>query len=318
MMPVRNEAWVLPHSLACLSGFADVILVSDRGSEDGSREIYRRFPRVVALDAAFDHRIRQQRWQLLDAARDYAGQNLLWSCDADELVSPGLMTRFLDGARERLQSGAVVEARLYTLWHGATRYRSGQTSYAPHWKRLGFVDDRRADYDRSSPTALHEPRIPAPPAEPGLRAEDPRVLHLQYAVPARNQMKQAWYRCREWLDGGKTAAAINEFYAITLPERRARTAPVPPEWVADVTVPDLAADREPTWHEADIRRWFDRHGAERFEPLEIWHVEALAREFRRRVGRRPRPERSYRRPWPARLGAGARRALGAARRRLRS
>jgi hypothetical protein len=46
LMPVRNEAWVLPHSLACLSAFCDVILVNDQSSEDESREICRRFPKV--------------------------------------------------------------------------------------------------------------------------------------------------------------------------------------------------------------------------------------------------------------------------------
>ena len=49
LMPVRNEAWVLPHSLACLSAFCDVILVSDQSSEDESREICRRFPGLQAL-----------------------------------------------------------------------------------------------------------------------------------------------------------------------------------------------------------------------------------------------------------------------------
>ena len=49
LLPVRNEAWMLPHSLACLSAFCDVVLVSDQDSEDESREICRAFsPRSVA------------------------------------------------------------------------------------------------------------------------------------------------------------------------------------------------------------------------------------------------------------------------------
>ena len=35
-----------------------------------------------------------------------------------------------------------------------------------------------------------------------LRADVP-VLHLQWLIAERNQMKQAWYRCRELLDGAQ-------------------------------------------------------------------------------------------------------------------
>jgi hypothetical protein len=44
LLPVKNEAWVLEHTLASLSGFCDVILVNDQQSTDGSRSIAARFP----------------------------------------------------------------------------------------------------------------------------------------------------------------------------------------------------------------------------------------------------------------------------------
>ena len=94
LLPVRNEAWVLPHSLACLSAFCDVVLVSDQNSEDESREICRRFPKVVLLESAESRVCEEVRWQLLDAARDFDGYNLLWCTDADELLSPRLATHW--------------------------------------------------------------------------------------------------------------------------------------------------------------------------------------------------------------------------------
>ena len=75
-------------------------------------------------------------------------------------------------------------------------------------------------------------------------------------------------------------------------------------------------DRLPSWHQRDILAWFDQHGIERFEPLEIWHVPALREEFRRRTGRRPRPDRSYLPPWPVRACRFGERIARAARRRL--
>ena len=90
LVPVRNEAWILPHSLACLTGFCDVVIVSDQDSEDDSRDICRRFANVVVLESRVRGVCEQARWLLLDAARDYEGHNLWWWNDADELVSPSL------------------------------------------------------------------------------------------------------------------------------------------------------------------------------------------------------------------------------------
>ncbi len=316
LVPVRNEAWVLSHSLACLSAFCDVVIVNDQNSEDASREICRQFPKVVLLESSEQLVCEQARWQLLDAARDYDGCNMLWCTDADELLSPGLATQFFGGRQDQLPPGTVVECRYLHLWHRADRYRRDGYRYAPYWKQIGLRDDRRMDYSRSRSLPLHEPRVPLDGATGSLRAIDLPVLHLQWLLTERNQMKQAWYRCREWMDGSKTAAAINEFYADTLPASDVRTDEVPASWVRDITFPDLAVDRIPSWQGRDILGWFDEHPPEFFEPLEIWHVGVLRDAFRRRVGRSPHPDRSYLPSWPVRAGRFGRRVLSAARRRL--
>jgi len=260
MMPARNEAWVIAHSLAALSHVCDVILVCDRASDDATREICGRFPKVTLLTAPADSRIREQRWQLLDAAREYDGHNLLWSNDADEVVSPRLFASFLERRQPELVPGTVVQPRFYTLWKDVTRYRADHSHYRPYWGRMAFVDDRRSDYDRRLAAPLHEPRIPAAADAPVIDAADLPMLHLQWMIPNRNQLKQAWYRGREWLAGGKSAASLNAFYAVTLPAPRARTEQVPREWTADLAFPPAAADTMPSWHERDLLAWFDRHG----------------------------------------------------------
>ena len=316
MMPARNEAWVIAHSLTGLSAFCDVILVSDRHSDDNTRDVCRQFPKVVLLDPGPDRRIREQRWQLLDAARHYDGCNLLWATDADELLSPASATALFERERDRLIPGTAIECRYYHLWNDARRYRTDHSHYAPQWKQIAFVDDRRSDFDRSQHLTLHEPRVPAGPDAPVIQSDAVAVLHLQWLIPQHNQLKQAWYRCREWLDRGKSAASINEFYAVTLPAPRVKTTAVPTEWVADVTFPDASDDLLPSWHQRELLTWFDRYGIEHFESLEIWHIPVLDDEFRRRVGRRPRPDRSYMPPWPVRAQRLGRRVMNAARRRL--
>jgi hypothetical protein len=316
MVPSRNEAWVIEHALACLSAFCDVILVSDRRSEDDTRARCARFPKVVLLEPAPESRIREQRWQLLDAARAYDGCNLLWATDADELVSPVAASAWLARERDRLRPGTAIECRYYHLWHDAGRYRDDASHYAPQWKPVAFVDDRRSDFDRANAVALHEPRVPAGADAPVVQAAGVAVLHLQWLIPQRNQLKQAWYRGREWLDGHGSAASINEFYAVTLPAPGAALAPVPADWIAGLTFPPAAADGDTSWHLQDLLAWFDQHGIEHFEPLEIWHIGVLRDEFRRRLGRSPKPDRSYRPSWPLRARRLGTRLVNAARRRL--
>src|SRR5437016_10395582 len=48
--PVRNEAWVLERFLQCASLWADQIVIADQMSDDGSREIAARFPKVILVD----------------------------------------------------------------------------------------------------------------------------------------------------------------------------------------------------------------------------------------------------------------------------
>src|SRR6266849_1300860 len=316
LMPVRNEAWVLRHSLDCLSAFCDVVLVNDQSSDDESREICREFPKVVLLESSERLVCEEARWQLLDAVRDYVGCNMLWCTDADELMAPALATQFFDRRREELKPGTVVECLYYHLWNRADSYLRDGYPYAPHWKQIGLRDDRHMDYSRARRLPLHEPRVPLDGAVGTLRAPDLPVLHLQWLLAERNQMKQAWYRCCEWLDGSKTAAAINEFYSVTLPDPRIQTVEVPAQWVQDITFPDLAVDREQSWQERDVLGWFDEHTPTFFEPLEIWHIGVLRDEFRRRVGRQPRPDRSYLPAWPVRARQFGRRVFHAVHRRL--
>ncbi len=322
LLPVRNEAWILEHTLSALSGFCDVIIVSDQGSSDGSQDICRRFSKVVLLESPDGDDVnrlpRHARWRLLDAARQYDGTNLLWCTDADELVSPALAVAFLEARRAELTLPLAIAARYIHLWKSFRRYRDDWSYYGPSFKTVAWMDDRHVDYRRDPDVRpLHEPRTPMDDDPRALRADALPVLHLQFAPWRRTQMKQAWYRCVEWLDGRRTARDINDQYAITTEPIFVRTAPLPPAWIEGVTLPPPSVDDDAGWHDTELLRLFDLHGIEFFEPLEIWQVPRLRKEFIRRTGRRPRPDRSYRAAWPTRARSFGRRAWNAVRRRVR-
>lgn len=320
LVPVRNEAWVLEHSLECLSGFCDIVIVNDQMSTDATREICGRFPKVVLLESSAADTVarlpQQARWRLLDAARHYDGNNLLWCTDADELVPPSLARTFFEHHAGELTPGRAVECRVYNLWDSLTKYRHDLSSYGPQWKALAFIDDRIVDFPRGEVRPLHEPRLPVDADAAALKAGNVPILHLQWTMWNRNQMKQAWYRCIDFMDKRMTAAEVNAFYSVTLRELYVHREHVPQAWLEDVTLPNADVDRQPAWHEAEIRGWFDERGIEFFEALEIWHLPSLRREFRRRTGRNPQPDRSYLPPRLVRAQKLGRRVFNAVKRRM--
>jgi len=202
----------------------------------------------------------------------------------------------------------------YHLWGRVDRYRDDASAYAPYWKAFGLVDDRKADFDRTPALPLHQSRVPLRPDQLVIQSELLAVLHLQWLKFRDNQLKQVWYRCSELLDG-RHPSEINARYSITLPPPRVRTSAVREEWVQGLAFPDLR-EQGATWQERDVLKWLDELGPQKFEALEIWHIPELNNVFRQRVGRRPRPDRSYRLPLSKRARRFARKVVSGTRRRL--
>jgi hypothetical protein len=130
---------MLPFSLDCLSKCCDVVMVYDQDSSDSSRDICRQFPRVTLLESNTAAVCEVGRWKLLDAARDFDGENFLWCTDADELFSPSLFRAFLEAERDRLTPGTVVEGMFYHLWGRVEGYSDDGEPKAPERKGFGLV-----------------------------------------------------------------------------------------------------------------------------------------------------------------------------------
>ena len=87
---VRNEAWVLDAFLSAASLWADMIIIADQMSTDGSREIYKRYPKVHVIDndRPHMHQAASRRLVLEEARRVLKGNNnaVLFALDADEII----------------------------------------------------------------------------------------------------------------------------------------------------------------------------------------------------------------------------------------
>lgn len=292
LMPVKNEAWILRSTLSALSEYCDFIFVSDQNSTDGSREIISEFEKVILLNNNSDGHSNRVRWQLLDAAREISGNNLILNIDADEAFSPRLFKKFLNDYKGKLVPGTWIEFQWVQLWKSISYYREDDSVWSNNWKPIGFLDDRKLDYPRVQVINDHTSRVRGKSDTPTIRIENVPLLHYQWAAWHRAQAKQAWYRCAELIDNPKAARSINEKYAASLEDMSAQLTEVPVEWSYEINVLSTIEQTPPDWHLDEIMQWFDRYSIKFFESLDIWHVSELRAEYIKKYGKYP-PTRGY-------------------------
>ncbi len=269
LTPVRDEAWVLERFLRAASAWADVIIVLDHASDDGSIEIARRFPKVHLTQyphTSFDEAIR--RGMLVDLARALVpGPRILVALDADEFVVSGAwhhpeMRDFLTAA-----PGTVGRMRWINVLPQEPRawLSSGHTACM-------FVDD--GSEFRGCP--IHGPRLPGVESDSTVDLDGPKVIHLQYIDWERMRAKQRWYQAQERIEHPrKRPIQIYRQYhhmdAIAASERH----PLRPDWLPDCEATDgidlLAVeprDAYPT--DARVLELFREFGVDRFRRTELW------------------------------------------------
>ena len=277
-VPIRNEAWILPTFLAALEQVADAIIIGDQRSTDASRDICRGFAKVTLVTnegVGYDEGIRQQ--VVLDAARDFEGDNLILTLDADEVFTGNaLESDVLDALSQRLAPGEAAEGQWLWLWKDARYYRYDGAAFTNNWHHFAYRDDRRIRFTEGR---FHRSRVPDIGLRRTLRFEQPKVLHLQFADWHRAMAKQRWYRCIEQVaQPDKSAEAINLQYAWFMRGmNHPRLLPVAEAWVApwrERGVDPLAFRREDlVWYEVEVLQLFRQYGTRRFADLDIWDTD---------------------------------------------
>lgn len=284
LLVFRDEEPFLPYVLASLGSLVDGVVAVDDRSTDGGPDLLRAAGATVVA-APDGSTFGQRRQALLEAGRRAGGTHFV-VVDADEVFG-ATFSRAGRPTVEALQPGQVVALPFRTLWKGTTRYRVGREYDLP--LACIFADDGAVSYRDS---VIHESRLPEgldferrvlPPSEGSM-------VHLQFAAWERAQVKQAWYRAKEYLDG-TSPVRVNARYLLTLDGPLVRSRPLDPSSLAHLPAVAPLRDLGPSWHLGAVLSWFDKFGPAHFEPLQIWHVPALRQAFERAEGRPPRSAR---------------------------
>ena len=291
LLPVRNEAWILPAYLSSVAPVVDEIVAVDDSSTDNTRELIEAHGGVVLPAREGGDWETHWGWireDMLAEGRRRGGTHFL-CLDGDEaLTAPTKAT--LRNRAENLEPGEKISMQWLALWKDPNRFRADDSVWSDSFKEFLFADREGYSFEGQWPHRIG--RTPGP-ADRSLWKEMPveegAVLHYQFVPWRRFQAKQAWYRCAELIRDPGSALEINEIYAHSVETETAGTADLPQEWLEGVEVPHGLAELPPDWHLEEAFGWFDEYGLDFFEPLEIWHVPELRERFVEETGREPKP-----------------------------
>ena len=269
LTPVRDEAWILERFLLATCEVADHVLVLDQKSEDGSREICARFPKVTVIENPTGDYSETARSRLLvESARSLFGAgNVLIALDADEILTGDtLVSKGWDTLRA-LEPGTVIcFEKPEMLPHPPRCVRSA------YWFPMGVVDDGVPYEGR----LIHSNRIPLRQDAPRYCAGDIVAMHFARLRPIEFAARQAFYCMVENVNRTKTHRVRNCYYSpsIFLRFGEETSVPCPPEWfgwfaMRGVDLWSYRTDRFNTFHKRALLL-FAQHGPGRFRWDDIW------------------------------------------------
>ncbi|MBV8129432.1 MAG: glycosyltransferase family 2 protein [Planctomycetaceae bacterium] len=295
--PVKNEAAILKRFLSVTSQFADLIIVADQNSTDGSRAIYPRYPKVVMVEnpsVDYDEAGRQLLL-LAEVRKRVPGRRLILALDADEILAADAVTR--PGWRTVLDAapGTVICFEKPDILSPPDRC----IRYTRPWP-LGYVDDGAAH----APQPIHSIRIPTPSGAPRLSVDDVKVMHFALTQPDVQRAKMRLYAVIEATQGTarlhnrRTGYATNRDYA-----SGHTVGPVCPEWIAGwerLGIDMLSfSSRHFYWQDFEVLRYFARHGTQKYWFDDIWDCDwEECREYGRQKGLEGLPTAPIRHPPP--------------------
>lgn len=197
LTPVRNEAWVLKAFLKATSLWADYIIIADQMSDDGSRELYKQFPKVTVIDnPRKDMHQAATRRLLFDAAKKIEGDKILFALDADEFLSGNFPST--KGWKTILNSepGDVFEFR----WMNLNQVGDSYQIFPPqsfYWAAHVNDEVMNGIYPDNF---IHEWRLPWPEHENHeYIIDDIYFLHYRNVNKNRERNKQRFYQVCQFI-----------------------------------------------------------------------------------------------------------------------
>lgn len=287
LIPVKNEDWILENTLQNITPHVDTVIIADQNSTDSSLEICKKFSNVIIIKNPYEGHSNKVRWILLEEARKFGDNNLIICIDADEIISPkGILEMKNKISDEKLVPGDVFKLKWIQLFGSTTTYRN-DGAWKNSEKNIAFIDNKGInEYHKGFIINDHTSRIPDTNINKEIKISYP-LLHFHFLPQKRTQLKQAWYRCCELIDGKRNAKRINNTYRVTLTPEKIKTFILEKKWYEGLILPTNLENKTSNWHLKEIKDFFEKYGILFFEDLQIWHIPELRELFIQETGRAP-------------------------------
>jgi len=266
--PVKNEDWILERFLSVTSQFADLIIIADQNSTDGSRDICQKYPKVKLIEnksEQYDEASRQIL--LIQTARELVPEHkIILALDADEILAANAIHTI--GWQTMLQApqGTVLcfeKPDLYSTPYKCIRYDKP-------WP-LGYVDDGV----EHQPKKIHSIRIPQPKYAKYLYIYDVKILHYALTRPEAQASKIRFYSVIEKLLTTKNFLVRRKAYSLNIDWTKGhRVEACPEDWFAGwesigIDMKSIINNRY-YWWDFEILRQFKNHDYWQFWLDDIW------------------------------------------------
>jgi len=270
-VPVKNEAWILGNFIESALQWADYIIIGDHDSKDNSAEIASKYDRVRVIpiqDPSLDRG--RRRKILIDEARKIPGKRLIFTIDADELISSNWVgspewERMLDAP-----PGTQFEFDWIEIFPDT---KEGSAVFC---LTVAFMDDGTEYVNQG--TEIHESRMPPTRGEK-IKINQIKLLHCDNIDPDRMISKHRWYKCVEYIELGKRPWPLCIMYQDTrLKTYYTDIKPLDESWFStyDWLQEYFSNSKDPEryfWYDEDVLDYFDTYGVARFRRLNIWNVD---------------------------------------------
>ena len=270
MTPIRNEAKILDRFLACTSLWADKIIISDQCSEDNSREIAVRYPKVTLVENfEKEYNEKQVRQILIDEARKIKGPKIIFAVDADEILTPEILQEADIEKFSSAAQGTVFMANFVNICPDMNHYWNG-----PLRLPVAFYDDGISQFEAKK---IHTFRNICPENAVRINIDSPKIIHFQFTDWNRMESKHRWYQCWEKINNPEYSVikyyrGYHHMYSIKPDEMH----DIPEFWFEEykkmgINIDAVNKDGEYYWDKT-VLDYFNTYGTEFFKEEAIWDI----------------------------------------------
>lgn len=277
---VRNEAWVLEAFLSAASLWADMIVIADQMSTDGSREIYKRYPKVHVIDNDRPnmHQAASRRLALDEARRLLNGNTnaVLFALDADEILEGDFVhSKAWQQILESKPNDCFEWSWMNLVGKGMKYSKPSPLYWGAHVSEQ-IWDGEFPDNN------IHEWRLPFPsPYDNEIVLHDFYSIHMAALNVKRVKNKQRFYQINSAED--TTRYNMINIYRQYHSIGKTKTYDVPDDMYVyyekhglDVLA-KLNLEDEGAHYTQEIKDYIAKNGVEKYAMLDIWDADWCAR-----------------------------------------